>query len=147
MAITATGTESRAPRRRWRGPRWSFVVLVCCLLLAGALVSRGTELVSRHASPYAALDAYTAAVTAGDRSSLDAVIADGARRQALVDRHAEQPMTPTTVSMQMMESAAWWTIEIRYELPGQQSYLEHLLVHPRDDSLDRPIDYVVEPAP
>lgn len=125
MAIIADGTEAPASHSRWRRLRWLFIGLACCLLLVGALGARGLGLFSRHASPYAALDAYTEAVTAGDRSSLDAVIGDSPRRQAVVDRHADQPMTPTNVSMEMMVSATWWTVEIRYELPGQQPYLEH----------------------
>lgn len=146
MATIEDGAQAPASHRRWRRLRWAFIVLACCVLLVSALVARGLGLFSRHASPYAALEAYTAAVTTGDRSSLDAIIWDSPRRQALVDRHADQPMTPTNVSMEMMVSAAWWTVEIRYELPGEEPHLEHLLVHPRSDSPDRPIDYVVESA-
>ena len=128
-------------------PRWLLIVVAGCLLLVCALVAGMLGLFSRHASPYAALDAYTSAVTAGDRGALDSIIGDGPRREALIDRHADKPMTPTSVSMEMMVSAVWWSVEIRYELPGQQPYTEHLLVHPRSDSPDRLIDYVVEPAP
>jgi hypothetical protein len=93
------------------------------------------------------MDAYTAAAATGDRGALESIIGDSQEREALIDRHAGKPMTPTSVSMETMVSSAWWTADIRYELPGQQPYTEHLLVHPRSDSPDRPIDYVVEPAP
>ena len=133
--------------RRASRPRWLFIVLACCLLLVCALVAGMLGLFSRHASPYAALDAYTAAATTGGRGALDSIIGDSPQREALIDRHADKPMTPTSVSMEMMVSSVWWTVEIRYEPPGQQPYSEHLLVHPRSDSPDRLIDYVIEPAP
>ena len=135
--------DSRSASRR----RWPFIGLASGLLLVCGVAAGGLGIFSRHASPYAALDAYTAAVTAGDRGALESTIGDSQHREVLIDRHADKPMTPTTVSMEMMVSSAWWTVEIRYEMPGQQSYSEHVLVHPRTDSPDRPIDYVVEPAP
>jgi hypothetical protein len=102
---------------------------------------------TRNASPYEALDAYTSAVTTGDRDALEAAIVDNPRRDALIDRHAGKPMTPTGVSMEQMVSGVWWSVEIRYELPGEPPNSEQVLIHPRDDSPDRLIDYVVEPAP
>lgn len=52
----------------------------------------------------------------------------------------------TTVSMEMTASAVWWAVEIRYELPGDQAYAEHLMIRPRSDIPDRTIDYVIVPA-
>ena len=127
--------------------RWLFIGLASGLLLVCAVAAAMLGPFSRHASPNAALDAYTAALSAGDRDALDSVIGDSQQREALIDRHADKPMTPTKMSMEMMISSAWWTVEIRYEMPGQDPYSEHVLVHPRTDSPDRPIDYVVEPAP
>lgn len=127
--------------------RWLFIGLGSALLLVCALGAGKLGLFSRHASPYAALDAYTAAVATGDRGALDSIIGDSQQGQALIDRHADKPMTPTNVSLEMMPSSVWWTVEIRYEMPGEPPYSEHVLVHPRTDSPDRPIDYVVEPAP
>lgn len=77
----------------------------------------------------------------------DSVVGDGRKAQALIDRHSDKPMTPTTVSMEMMVSSVWWTVEIGYVMPGQEPFSEHVLVHPRTGSPDRPMDYVVDPAP
>ena len=127
--------------------RWLFFAVAGGLVLAAALVAYLLGAFNRNASPYEALDAYTSAVTTGDRDALEAAIVDSPRRGALIDRHAGRPMTPAGVSMEQMPSAVWWSVEIRYELPGQPPNSEHVLIHPRDDSPDRLIDYVVEPAP
>lgn len=146
MAAIGDQTDSPVSQTASRRRRL-FIVLACSLLLVSALGAEALGLFSRSASPYAAIDAYTAAAATGDRAALGAIIGESQQRQALIDRHAGTPMTPTSVSMEMTVSSAWWTAAIRYELPGQQAYTEHLLVHPRSDSPDRPIDYVVEPAP
>lgn len=127
--------------------RWLFIAVAGSLVLASALVAYLLGVFNRNASPYEALDAYTSAVTSGDRHALAAAIVDSPRRGALIDRHAGKPMTPTGVSMDQMPSAVWWSVEIRYELPGEPPSSEHVLIHPRNDSPDRLIDYVVEPAP
>jgi hypothetical protein len=62
-------------------------------------------------------------------SALDSILDGSPQREVLIDRHADKPMTPTNVSMEMMVSAVWWSVEIRYELPGQRPYSERLLVH------------------
>lgn len=127
--------------------RWLFIAVAGSLVLASSLVAYALGVFNRNASPYEALDAYTSAVATGDRAALEAAIVDSPRRGAFVDRHAGKPMTPTGVSMEQMPSAVWWSVEIRYELPGEPPNSEHVLIHPRDDSPDRLIDYVVEPAP
>jgi hypothetical protein len=146
MATIDHRTESPVSRKVSRR-RWLFIGVTVCTLLVCVVIAGMLGVFSRHASPYAALDAYTAAVSAGDRGALDSVLGDSEHRQALIDRHSDKPMTPTSVSMEMMESAVWWSVEIRYELWGQQPYSERLLVHPRNDSPDQLIDYVIEPAP
>lgn len=146
MDVIDRGIERPVSRRAPR-LRWMFFGLAGCVLLICALIAGTLGVFSRHASPYAALDAYTAAVTTGDRDALDSIVGDSAQRAALIEQHADRPMTPTSVSMETTVSGVWWAVEIRYELPGQQPYSERLLVHPRSDSPDQLIDYVVEPAP
>ncbi|MEW1952508.1 hypothetical protein [Terrabacter sp. NPDC080008] len=124
-----------------------FIATAGSLVLVSALAAYVLGVFHRNVSPYQALDAYTSAVATGDRDALEAAVVDGPRRGTLIDRHAGRPMTPTGVSMEQMPSAVWWSVEIRYELPGEPSNSEHVLIHPRDDSPDRFIDYVVEPAP
>jgi hypothetical protein len=127
--------------------RWLFIAVVASLVVASTLVAYGLGVFNRNASPYEALGAYTSAVATGDRAALKAAVVNSPRQGALIDRHAGKPMTPTGVSMEQMPSAVWWSVEIRYELPGEPPNSEHVLIHPRDDSPDRLMDYVVEPAP
>lgn len=146
MASIQDGTLTQsAPQRPFR--RRLLMTLAGVLLVVCAVAAALFLFPSRHATPYAALEAYTAAVETGDRAALDSIIGDSEQRGALIDRHADKPMTATTVSMEMMESAVWWAVEIRYEMFGKQPYSERLTVHPRSDLPDRSIDYVIEPAP
>jgi hypothetical protein len=145
MVVSEDQVEVRLskPRRL----RWLFIAAAGSVVLVSALAVYVLGVFNRNASPYDALGAYTSAVATGDRDALEAAIVDSPRRGALIDRHAGKPMTPTGASMEQMPSAVWWSVEIRYELPGEPPKSEHLLIHPRDDSPDRLIDYVVEPAP
>jgi hypothetical protein len=145
MVVSEDQVEVRLskPRRL----RWLFIAAAGSVVLVSALAVYVLGVFNRDASPYDALGAYTSAVATGDRDALEAAIVDSPRRGALIDRHAGKPMTPTGASMEQMPSAVWWSVEIRYELPGEPPKSEHLLIHPRDDSPDRLIDYVVEPAP
>lgn len=147
MAVSEDQVEVRRRRTIPGRVRWLMLVLAGCLVVASALVAYVLGVFTRNASPYEALDAYTSAVTTGDRDALEAAIVDSPRRGALIDRHAGKPMTPTAVSMEQTVSGVWWSVEIRYELPGEPPNSEQVLVHPRDDSPDRLMDYVVEPAP
>jgi len=146
MAVSEDHVEVRR-RSKPRRLRWLVIALASGLVLAAAIVAYLLGVFTRNASPYEALDAYTSAVTTGDRGALEAAIADSARRDALIGRHAGKPMTPTSVSMEQMVSGVWWSVEIRYELPGEPQNSERVLIHPRNDSPDRLMDYVVEPAP
>ncbi|MGN6753950.1 MAG: hypothetical protein ACTHJJ_15515 [Intrasporangium sp.] len=95
---TNDAEATTALRRRRR--RRVLMAVVGCLLLACALAASVLRF-SGHASPYAALDAYTSAVQTGNRAALEAVVGDGEQREALITRHADRPMTATTVSIEV----------------------------------------------
>lgn len=146
MTVSEDDTRLRGASKPRRFRR--LVTVGGCLLLASALVAHMLGVFTRHASQYEALDAYMSAVASGDRDALNAAIVDSPRREALINRHAGKPMTPTSVTMKLSTpSDVWWSVEVRYELPGQPPNSEQLLIHPRDDATGPPLDYVVEPAP
>jgi hypothetical protein len=132
-----------SPRRRlfkiW-------VALASAVLIAAALFGWNVW-TDRQPTVYSAVDAYGSAVESGERSALEAIIAEGPGRDSLLERHVGKPSTVTGVTMDMTVSAVWWEVEVTYELPGQERASERLLVHPRGDSPDRLIDYAVSPAP
>lgn len=148
--MTAT-TQQAQQAQRSVGPLHARHVKTA-LALAGAVllavVLIGWHLwTDRQPTIYSAIDAYTSAVESGDRSALEAVIADGPGQEALLQRHAGKPSTVTGVTLEMSVSAVWWQVELRYEFPGQEQTSEKLLVHPRRDSPDRFFDYAISSAP
>jgi len=146
MPTTTTESVERTGRSR-RGPRSKVAIAIAgAVLIAGALI--GWHLwTDRQPTIYSAIDAYTSAVESGERSALEAIIADGPGSGALLARHVGKPSTVTGVTLEMSVSAVWWQVEVRYELPGQEQVSEHLLVHPRSDSPGRMIDYAISAAP
>jgi hypothetical protein len=44
------------------------------------------------------------------------------------------------------QSAAWWSVEINYEMPGEQPCAEHRMVRAGSDVPERAIDDVIEPT-
>lgn len=122
-------------------------LVIAVIVLAGAAAVTWRAWAADHPTLWSAIDSYTAAVGAGDRDALESVVAEGPTHDALVARHAGRPSTATTVSVEMMVSAVWWSVEVRYELPGQPPSTERLLVGPRDDNPDRQLDYAVTAAP
>lgn len=108
--MSANEDQVGVPRPRTRSRRrWLFIGLASGLLLLCGVGAGTSGPISRHASPYAALDAYTAAATTGDRRALGSIIGDSQQRKGLIDRHADKPMAPTSVSMGTTVSAVWWT--------------------------------------
>jgi hypothetical protein len=127
-------------------------VLVVCLVATVVVVAVAARAIWRawaadQPSAWSAIEASTPAVASGDREALEAVVAGGPAHDALISRHAGRPATATSVQMDMTESSVWWSVSIRYELPGQEPATEHLFVGPRDDSPDHELDYRVSAAP
>jgi hypothetical protein len=75
MAVSEDQVEVRR-RSKPRRLRWLVIALASGLVLAAAIVAYLLGVFTRNASPYEALDAYTSAVTTGDRGALEAAIAD-----------------------------------------------------------------------
>jgi hypothetical protein len=129
------------------GRHLKLALAISVVVLLAAVLTGWHVWTDRQPTIYSAIDAYTSAVESGDRTALEAIIAEGPGREALLQRHAGKPSTVTGVTTEMSVSAVWWQLEIRYELPGQEQTSEHLLVRPRSESPDRLIDYAISPAP
>jgi len=145
MTTAVRDTSPSAPRHQRR--RWVKGACIAALLLVVAAVGAGLTWYSHiRPTPYSAVDAYTAAAATGDREALEAIVGDHPKSASLLDRHAGQPMTATTVTMEMGVSPFAWGVEIRYESFGQEPYSERVIAVPRSGSPDRLTDFVIVPG-